>query len=123
MTIEDTDKVDWVAWKGDRLLLVITDHLEWTDFEAHAELLRSKIESYVTYIESGQLWELPRAPKSVDVVIELALKEKPPPAATSLFHSVEHVLQDRGIGFEVWVGLREDTLRMSAPSKRFEAPR
>lgn len=60
MSILETNKVDmWGFPKGDpdRIVLGIADHLNWTPEQEgeHLELLQEKINSYVRFIESGEL--------------------------------------------------------------------
>lgn len=59
MTVEDSDRVDFVAISRDGrdVLLVIADHLDWSAAEEHARLLQSKIYRYLDFVESGELWE------------------------------------------------------------------
>jgi len=59
MTVEQTDSVDFVAMNhgvGD-VLLVISDHLDWSDEHAHARLLQGKIYRYLDFVDSGELLE------------------------------------------------------------------
>lgn len=63
MSITETKVVDIIAvpeWEPENVILVITDHLEWGDKAQQGEhllLLQEKINSYVAFIESGELLE------------------------------------------------------------------
>ena len=58
MSIEQTNTVDFVTidnTSGDALL-TISDHLPWNENEGvHLELLQSKLNSYLRFVESGEL--------------------------------------------------------------------
>ncbi len=105
MSIADKDKVDIVAVKPDSSLvkLVITDHLPWDDFETHAQMLQDKVNTYLDFIESGQIFRLhePRVPESAKVHIVLALQHPPTGAANEFFMQVREFLNGVGIPFEV----------------------
>ncbi len=59
MTIAETEKVDALGEEistGD-VVLSIFDHLDWTDEQEHLLLLQEKINSYLDFIETGQIQE------------------------------------------------------------------
>jgi hypothetical protein len=65
MSVEDIDKIDRFAFDrrtGD-VHLVISDHLDWDENEGeHLLLLQDKLNTYLEFVESGQLYaEYPRA--------------------------------------------------------------
>jgi hypothetical protein len=39
------------------LVLTISDHLDWSDSLAHERVLQEKLNSYLAFIESGQILE------------------------------------------------------------------
>jgi hypothetical protein len=58
MSIEQTNTVDFVTLDetSGETLLTISDHLAWDENEgAHLELLQSKLNAYLRFIESGEL--------------------------------------------------------------------
>lgn len=107
MTIVDADKIDIVATRADSstVKLVIADHLPWDDMAAHCSLLRAKIDGYLTFVESGQLFriEKPPVPSCPNVCITLAALYAPPVEVESFLAEVRHRLAERGISFEVKV--------------------
>ena len=58
MSILDANVVDAIeiADSHKTAILVITDHIEWNDPD-HELLLRRKVESYLTFVKSGQFVE------------------------------------------------------------------
>ncbi len=63
MAVDDEGVVDWIASspKTNEVILVITDHLQWNtdnDFHIlHMELLLEKVNSYLGFMESGEIYE------------------------------------------------------------------
>ncbi|WP_092175509.1 DUF6572 domain-containing protein [Bosea sp. OK403] len=58
MSIEQTDKVDFVNLDRAtrRVVLTISDHLDWSHDEgSHLLLLQEKLNSYLSFIESGEI--------------------------------------------------------------------
>ena len=58
VTIEDSDKVDVIAVNKNngKVILGITDHLVWDNSADHLLLLKKKINLYLQFIESGQIY-------------------------------------------------------------------
>ena len=65
MTVEDNDKIDRLAFvhKNGDVLLVVSDHLDWHENEGeHLRALQGKLNTYLEFVESGQLYaKYPRA--------------------------------------------------------------
>ena len=58
MAVDDQDIVDLVAHdKGGDCLLVISDHLEWDEDNEHLFMLQEKINRYLNFIASGELYD------------------------------------------------------------------
>ena len=58
MSINEFEKVDFIALddKTDEVFLYITDHFSWDlNFSEHIYQLQEKINSYLSFIESGEL--------------------------------------------------------------------
>ena len=57
MSILEVNQLDGVGLderNDERLLLFISDHLDWKDEDSHIELLNEKLNNYYHYIMSGQ---------------------------------------------------------------------
>lgn len=107
MSVSETDKVDIVAARpGSSVVkLVIADHLSWEDFEAHARVLQDKINTYIEFIDSGQLQTLqsPKIPDDPELHIALVLQYPPSDAAGQFLAKVHGFLADMGLAFDVEV--------------------
>ena len=82
MAVEDTDVVDFVSTHpgGDSVQLTITDHLDWSNGEAHARVLQKKIYRYLDFVESGELYEQYANARAVRTIV-ICVRAKYPPSA------------------------------------------
>lgn len=105
MSITETNKIDIIATRPDSSVvrLVITDHLRWEDFETHARLLQDKVNTYLDFVESGQLRELqtPSIPNDPEIHVALALQHPPSREAEEFFTRVRDFLARVGMKFVV----------------------
>ena len=78
MSIYDTNVIDFIAIQGNKVSLVLTDHLEWTDNDQvdkdHIQLLQSKINKYIAFYESGEIFV--KKPESKDKYIAIVIEAK-----------------------------------------------
>jgi hypothetical protein len=72
MSVDETDKVDFITIEkhsGD-VLLGISDHLDWDENEGeHLLLLQEKLNAYLRFVESGEIYETAPATKGRSIVI------------------------------------------------------
>ena len=59
MTVAQTRTVDWMGIeKGtEHVSLTVVDDLDWIDEQKHLLLLQEKLNSYLAFIESGEVFE------------------------------------------------------------------
>lgn len=59
MTVEQTRVVDWMGLeKGTRhVCLTVVDDLDWNDEQGHLLVLQEKLNTYLAFIESGEVFE------------------------------------------------------------------
>ena len=103
MTIEETEKVDIVALPEDRqeVILLVADHLPWPGDERgkleHVWMLQEKLNTYIQYVESGDLFlEFPNA-RDRRVVIVVGHKYQIPQDMEQLIKKMGALLADAGI--------------------------
>ncbi|PNG35636.1 DUF6572 domain-containing protein [Pseudomonas protegens] len=106
MSITNPKVIDfWAIPKDppDSLLLVMTDHLEWgskAEQGEHLLLLQEKINSYIAFIEGGQIYtEIPGAYGKYPIIQVVGLYERPEQAEYFMARVTE-TLNEVGIGFE-----------------------
>jgi hypothetical protein len=97
MTIEQTDKIDFVSVSdAGELTLSISDHLDWEDSGRHLVLLQDKLNAYLRFIESGELGE--KFPHAVGkpIIINLVAKFDLSKQGSSLIAQAREVLSAAG---------------------------
>ncbi|RME29062.1 MAG: hypothetical protein D6798_01040 [Deltaproteobacteria bacterium] len=97
MSVQDRGTIDYLAIESGsgRVVLAISDHLDWTEPKQHLYVLQEKLNTYISFVESGQVWEeaSTRAGKEItsggsEVVVRVFLRHEPP----QLFHDfLDHV--------------------------------
>jgi hypothetical protein len=101
MTIENLEVIDLfhIDASTSEAILTITDHLEWDAEHEHLFLLQNKLNSYLRFIESGELVESFPAAKGVSVIIELVCKYLPDSDSKVFLDKAATVVKDAGFIF------------------------
>jgi hypothetical protein len=99
MSIEQTNTIDFVNIDRETgaIVLAISDHLEWSvDGEKHLLLLQEKLNTYMRFIESGEL--LIQFPAAVGkrVVVSIVGKFPMSDKASNFFDSAANSIRDAG---------------------------
>jgi hypothetical protein len=104
MSVDQTDKIDFL-WKDEqsgRVMLSITDHLDWKkkNEDEHLLLLQDKLNTYLYFIESGQLWEAKPEYKGLPVVIHVRAKYRLSNEAEKFYKEVGEGIAEAGASLE-----------------------
>jgi hypothetical protein len=99
MTVEDVDKIDFVTGErktGD-MILTISDHLDWGESEGeHLLVLQKKLNTYLEFIESGQIYvKVPQA-AGRKIVIEVMGKFPLSEEARRFYRMAGKAIEDYG---------------------------
>ncbi len=108
MTVSDTQVIDFlgVSKNTGACTLTITDHLQWTDQE-HLLLLQEKINSYLAFIESGEILEqYPEANKN-PITINIVMLHEPSEEAMNFLRQASIVVSGAGFHF-TWEVFKDD---------------
>jgi hypothetical protein len=98
MTVAQTGVVDWMGIeKGTgHVSLTVVDDLDWSDEQKHLLLLQEKLNTYLAFIESGEVFERlveevgRRVPASTPVKVTILAKfELTPRSRAFLDHATE----------------------------------
>ena len=99
MSIEQTDVVDFVTIEhgSGRVLLTISDHLNWDEDEGeHLLLLQEKMNAYLRFIESGEMEErVPQTrgrPVTINVIGKFPLSRE----ASKFFRLAKTTIENAG---------------------------
>jgi hypothetical protein len=106
MSIDQTDAIDFATIdkaSGD-LWLTTSDHLSWEENEDnHLVLLQNKLNAYLRFIESGEVFKKVPDAKGRNVVINLVGKFPLSQKADSLFENARAAVE--GSGFRLQFSL------------------
>ena len=100
MSIDQTDTIDFASVdnaSGD-LWLTISDHLPWEENEGnHLVLLQDKLNAYLRFIESGELFEKVRDARGRNIVINIVGKFPLSQKADSFLNKARVAIEGAGL--------------------------
>lgn len=100
MTIDQSNVVDAIGVDketGD-LVLTIVDHLEWTsNFDEHLQLLQEKLDTYLCFIESGEIYQTYPDAKNRPVLIDVVYMYPLNRQALNIFNMVIWIIEGAGM--------------------------
>jgi hypothetical protein len=101
MSVENGRTVDAVGVDkmSGQVILTIADELDWEEEQIHLVLLQDKINTYLSFIESGELIEANPDARDRKAVISVVGKYKPTADAIRFFLQIQDVVEPIGIGF------------------------
>ncbi|GIU52484.1 hypothetical protein TUM4438_45340 [Shewanella sairae] len=102
MTIMQEDVIDlfYVNEEENYISLIISDHLEWDEKNEKLLLLQRKINTYLAYLESGQVYETNPESKDMNVYIALTSMYAPNEEALKFFRLLVPIVEDAGFHFK-----------------------
>ena len=100
MSIENTQVIDAIGTEkdGSGVTLTVTDHLEWDDQE-HLFKLQEKLNSYLAFIENGELYESYPEAKGEKIRISVVCKYHPDNRGIEFFEKCKKQIENAGYGF------------------------
>ncbi|MEL6352231.1 MAG: DUF6572 domain-containing protein [Cyanobacteria bacterium J06627_28] len=103
MSIEQKDKVDFIGINKETgyVSLAISDHLDWSDTQLHLQLLQSKINAYLSFIESEEIYESYPEARGRSFKIQVYVQYLPNEAGSDFFEKVTQHLGNAGYAFQV----------------------
>jgi hypothetical protein len=102
MSVDQPKTIDFVGIDkstGD-VVLTISDHLDWTDSNNHQLILQKKINSYLSFIESGEIFESYPDSKGRHPVISVVSQYAPDTDGREFPVNVKSAVEEAGIGFQ-----------------------
>jgi hypothetical protein len=100
MSINQSNIIDVIGTTLDnKVVLTISDHHSWQE-SWHLQLLQDKINSYLQFIEGGQLLEHYPNARDKEVIIETIMKYEPTKDAISFLERAKEIIATAGIGFQ-----------------------
>ncbi|MEM1113743.1 MAG: DUF6572 domain-containing protein [Pseudomonadota bacterium] len=104
MSIEELKSVNAIGIdQDDIVVLTISDHLEWND--EHLYLLQEKLNAYLAFLESGEVYEAYPDSKGKAFKINVVCKYEPTPSARKFISQCANFITQAGFqfGHEVYI--------------------
>ena len=94
MAVDNPNVIDFIGTdkETNEVILSISDHLDWANVPNHLEVLQSKINGYISFIESGEIYEIYKAAKNGDIIIEVIGKFDLPLVAIDFYNQANTIL-------------------------------
>ncbi|MNR01848.1 hypothetical protein D3C85_1176710 [compost metagenome] len=103
MSVEEKNKIDIITTnKQGILVLTISDHLEWGSDNEHLVILQEKINSYLDFIESGQIAESYPDVVGEKIMIQIVFKYQPNKIAEDFLEKAGETVKGIGYGFNFY---------------------
>jgi hypothetical protein len=97
VSIEQSDVIDFVSIdQKDNLVLTISDHLAWDEEMRHLFLLQEKINAYLRFLESGEVYEYYPDSRSKNVIIHVVCAHKLDQRSMEMFERFQEAVQGAG---------------------------
>jgi len=102
MTIEQTKNIDIVALneKIGIVYLTIADNIAWGDQEVKLLQLQNKINTYLEFIESGEMFQLYPKSRYLNPMISLISQHPPQEKDITFLNRVTAIIEEAGYSFE-----------------------
>lgn len=106
MSVEESTIIDAIGsdLDGREVTLLITDHLSWDNESEHLLKLQDKINAYVRFVESGELYEKHKEYLEMNAVIEIAFQHRINEKGIWFIDQVKSALSPIGIGIRYTIG-------------------
>jgi hypothetical protein len=101
MAVDDPKIVDFVSVdaKGTQAILTISDHLHREDGYEHQLILQQKLNTYLLFVESGELIERFPSTKGLPVVFDIRFMHEPDESGLRFLERASEVVVSVGFSF------------------------
>jgi hypothetical protein len=99
MSVDQTNKIDAIGVRQETntVVLAISDHLSWEDVDFHLRILQEKLNSYLAFYESGEIFDSYPIAFGKSILIEVIGKYPLNEDGTAFFEEASAILHDIGI--------------------------
>ena len=101
MSVEQTSVVDFIGTSKDEheVILTVADHLEWDAENKHLLLLQEKLNSYLRFIESGEIFDSYPSAKGKRIGINVCALHAPEGDALEFLARSKNTIEKAGFSF------------------------
>jgi hypothetical protein len=99
MAIDKINTIDLIGIdnKTGDVILTISDHLSWNDQKNHLLLLQDKLNTYLRFIESGEIFQSYPKAKGKKITIEIVGKYELSKDAESFLEKAKPITEEVGV--------------------------
>ena len=110
MSLVDSTVVDGIALTEDKngIVLLITDHLDWSEEYQHLMTLQEKINTYLGFLEEKQYEEMYKEETITYGIIEIHFQHNLTDNAENLLQAVQNQVAQYGIEIQWLCWMMED---------------
>jgi hypothetical protein len=103
MSVVDRNVIDFGHEDDDKVTICISDHIPWNSeiLRAHLEILQDKVNDYLDYIESGQIYD-DFGGKGKIANIKVIFCHKPSNEAIYYIEKIKEIVVENNNSFE-WI--------------------
>lgn len=101
MSIDQTRTVDAIGIeKGSgAVVLTISDHLPWDEQPEHLLLLQEKLNTYLAFVEGGEIYSVYPDAKGRSLLIDLVCKHPPTAYGVEFLNKISPIVAQAGVLF------------------------
>jgi hypothetical protein len=101
MSVDQIGVVDLVGVDREtgEVILTISDHLDWHESLQHQSKLQEKINTYLAFVESGEIFRKYPDARDRQVIISVVGKHEPDANGREFLSRVKSTLKHAGFGF------------------------
>ena len=100
MSVDQTQVIDVVSKDKDgTIVLSISDHLDWENTKQHLLILQEKINTYLNFVDSGEIYEKYPEAKGRPIEIEVRFHYGPSMEARAFLAKVKPIVEESGYIF------------------------
>lgn len=100
MSVEQIDKIDVISTAPNgKVELTIADHLKWNNEKSHLLILQDKLNTYIDFIESGQILENYPNALNKEIIISVVMKYAPTENSLIFLNDCEKFMEKEGFEF------------------------
>jgi len=101
MSVEQTNVIDIISKApSGEITLTISDHLGWTNTKDHLLTLQEKLNAYLRFLDSGEIYEQYRDAAGRKLLIKVVFQHAPNLEARSFLSRARAIIEDAGYGFD-----------------------
>ena len=108
MSVEQTDVVDILGIDREtgQVVLTVSDHLDWSDSVGHQTILQKKLNTYLAFVESGEILEQYPTAKDRPVAVRVVFQVPPDESGRAFLAKAREVIESAGFTLrdEVFTG-------------------